>query len=244
MSGWVACIKQQNVAALGALRQMPGIEVMSSGEAIWMRGDQPDEIHGHAIRTLPGVQRFQRHGHDELIPVGACLPVARIPNGAWISLRQWLLVRKPAAAFGGVNTRAIPIRLTRADLPAKESAANILVTAFDQFANYCESVSELRLKVWQFAVSDRGRVIVRGRPLPPLPGQQFVESASVAVPVGFVLSPSVDQQLIRRNLAIEDGGLAIVWPDQTLNLIPSENLVAVTRSGVRETKTLMGLADA
>ncbi len=243
MKGWIARIPQQHAGALGKLRLTPGIEVMSHGEAIWLRGSSPDLLHSHAVCTLPDVTRFQLGAHDALTPIDRFVPHERLPHGTWLGLQQWLLVRQPAPAFAGESRQRVAMMLERARHQDAQQQGNVLVTAFDRFADYCESASKVRLKAWRFAVSDRDRALVCGTPLPPLLGDHYMEREAVAIPLGWTVSPPIDVKLLAKHLNVEPGGIAIVHPDGCANVIPNEHLLPATRSAVRATRALTSLTD-
>jgi len=75
----------------------------------------------------------------------------------------------------------VPFSLVRS---TDERASELLLTEFAHWQQYAARASEIRLRAWEFAVSSAGRVLVRGVPLPPLPGRQFVVRGGVAVPAG------------------------------------------------------------
>jgi len=89
---------------------------------------------------------------------------------------------------------------------------------------------------------------VRGKPLPPLPGQRFVVSAGVAIPAGWRLEPDVDSQTARQTLCREkpglnEGDLAIFFPDDAWEHVLGDSFVKADRSAILLTAEALHAAD-
>jgi hypothetical protein len=67
-----------------------------------------------------------------------------------------------------------------------------------------------RLRPLRFVVNDAcSEVLVRGKPLPSIPGERFVLQAGLATPVGLAWSPPVGPSVIRAWLGLRDGTMAL-----------------------------------
>ena len=119
-------------------------------------------------------------------------------------------MRLPTAALPAVLPNRIPLSLVP-DPVYRES--NMLLTSLAEWTAYGDTASQVRLDRWHFAVSAKEEVIVRGVPLPPLPGTRLVEEQGVAVPSGWHWSPAVDADVLRSmfKLASHD---VLLWTPQ------------------------------
>jgi hypothetical protein len=93
----------------------------------------------------------------------------------------------------------------------------------------------VRLERLTFAASADGRALVRGRPLPPIPGTRYYERAGVAVPCGWGWPSWLTAELVRAALVIAPGTLALFSPAGTWEEIPADQFVRATRSAARLT---------
>ena len=83
--------------------------------------------------------------------------------------------------------------------------------------------TQARLDRWHFAVASDGRVVVRGAPLPPMPGILYCEEEGVAVPVGFAFSPRVESAVVGELLELQPHDLALFHADGSWERIAAAN---------------------
>ena len=239
MSGrWAICLAKRDADSLGRLWRTAAVEVCRHGDAIWLRGPGPDEATDRRLRCVAGARRFTVLNDGQLLPVAARVPHGRLPEGPWVPLRQWAGLDLPTAAMAARPDARVPLRLVRS---AAEEETNILLTTFDRFRDYAVAAPHVRLDCWSFAAADEGRVLIRGTPLPPLPGERFVDHGGVAVPAGWTWSPAVDAPTLCRLLQLEANDLALLGVDGTWQRIAGDDFVRAGRSAIRATAE--GLAD-
>lgn len=119
----------------------------------------------------------------------------------------------------------------------EERTPQLLVTDLREWQAFAQSAPEIRLRQLQFAADGAGNIIVRGRPLPPLPGTQFVLFSNIAVKAGFTWEPAVSAEVLARRLGLSSEALALFHDDGTFTRIEGEQFVPASRSAVRETVT-------
>jgi hypothetical protein len=111
---------------------------------------------------------------------------------------------------------------------------DLLATAFSAWAQWAVMAPQRRLDVLEFAASSDGRALVRGRPLPPIPGQPLVIHRGVAVLAGWTWRPRVDPETLRESLGLIDDEIALLWPDGAWERVPHHRFVPASRQAVRE----------
>jgi hypothetical protein len=171
-----------------------------------------------------------------------------LPAGPWTPLADWLDFELPAAAWPGELPERIALTLIRCSGNEEAAEATLLLTSLSAWATYGRTAPRVRLDRWTFAVDGRSRVLVRGTPLPPLPGQRFVVSAGIAVPAGWRLEPDVDAQTVwdalrREKPGLSDGDLAVCFPDNAWEHVPGDSFVKADRSAIRLTAEALHAAD-
>jgi hypothetical protein len=142
------------------------------------------------------------------------------------------------AAMSAAITGRTSLRLARC---TDEREAELLLTRLDLFARFAAMAPQVRLDRLQFAADEAGDVLVRGRPLPPLPGRRFVLQSGVAVPAGFCWQPAVDADVVARCFGASGSALVVWYEDGTLTRLHGEQFAQATRSAVRATEQALAL---
>jgi hypothetical protein len=117
----------------------------------------------------------------------------------------------------------------------EERPIDLLMMNLDDWREFALNAPEVRLRQLRFAVDEAGHVVVRGEPLPPVRGRQFVLDGNIAVQAGFTWEPAVSADVLSRRLGLSAEALALFHDDGTFSRIESEQFVPATRSAVRET---------
>ena len=205
-------------------------------------------------RPLPEGEVFQRRAaHEEEEPAASAVPLTCeepvasgipltvvgdrvpsrwLPTGDWIPLTEWLRIELPVA-WRCSNNVVQPVELSLVRC-FQEAVPNLLITETALFAEYVATAPSWRLERLAFAANDLGRVLVRGTPLLPIPGQQWVERDGIATLAGWTWTPAIDANILRRKFGLQTGDLALLEASR-LQKIPAANWVQLTRSAVRAT---------
>ncbi len=223
----VATLTSSNAAWLGRWRTVPGFEACEAGGQVWVRGPESAEW-----ALLPAQARYTLIDGGRLVPVGRQLPVARLPEGPWQPLSDFLRVRPPAAALPALHLAPIAWTLVPSD---QMRAPGLMVLPLASFARWALEAITARLRGLHCAADEAGRVCVRGPLLPPLPGDMWCLDDGVAVPAGWALPTGITSALVASSLRLGHGELALVQPDGTSERLPAEAFLPVTRSAVRAT---------
>lgn len=234
---WAICIGLEDVAALAAIRLVGGIEVATAGKEIWLRGQRGDDTLDEKLPALPANARYEWLNLDQLRRVDQRVPSGRFPALAWQPLAAWLQVEAPIAALPALEPRPVPLQLIRS---TDEREPELLLTELAAFQSFVTQAAQVRLGRLHFAATADGRVLVRGKPLPPLSGSRFVLHCGVAVPAGFSWSPTVSPEVLARRFAVSGDALLLWNENNTLTRLHGEQFMPVSRSAVRATKFALG----
>ena len=229
-SAWAVRLAAGDASALAPLRLCAGVEVAETASEVWLRGRVADAPVQRALRSVPATARYEWMAGDRLRRLESRIPAEQFPLLSWQPLATWLLVTLPTAGLPGWDPRPVPLRLVRS---GEEAPADLLVTPWKEWTAFALRCAQVRLRPLQFALATDRRVLVRGRPLPPLPGQRFVVHGPLAVPAGYAWRPAVSLAVVVRRLGLSADALAIWGEDGTVARLHAEHLIPATRSAIR-----------
>lgn len=228
---WAVRIDRRDAAALGRIREAPGIRVCAVETSLWIQGEEFDEALQRALRGLPGAYRFHVLPDGQLRPWNGRVPVGKLPDGSWRPLGEWLQVELPAPALAARVPGDVSLELVRNSDVRKP---DLLLTRMDDWTAYALHAPQIRLDRWRFAVCEDGRVLIAGQPLPPLPGTRFVDHGGVAAPVGWYWSPPVEAAVLCEVLLLNPGDVALLDVDGSAEHVAGDEFVRAGRSAVRK----------
>lgn len=232
---WALRLDKRGSAALSGLRRVPGLEVLEETDALWLRGTDADEHLWRRLLGLPTADLFRLLPDGQLVPHLRRVPCGRLPEGSWLTLSRWLGVKLEPAALPGQLRQPVALTLTPSTV---ERPAHVLLTSLSAWIDFAESAPAVRLQPLRFAVADE--VVVRGDPLPPLPGMRYCEVEGVAVRAGWTWLPAVEPAVLASVFGLAKGDLALWHADGTWDHIRAGDFVAATRSAVRLTAREVG----
>ncbi len=241
---WIVRLPTDQRPSLARCRLIPGLEVADgTGEAaatraaeatdsVWVRGPELKEAQQRMLRAIPRAEWFELDAEGRLRPEGKRLATGPIPRLAWRPILEAVPVSLPHAGFAGTPLRPSNLKLVRSSEPR---TPNLLLTTPDEWSRYGETAPQIRLAAWRFASDGAGRILVRGLPLPPLPGSLFVEENGMAIPAGWSFIPPLPSTVVREILAIPRGDIALFAPDGTWEQVAEDDFVPAARAAVRPT---------
>jgi hypothetical protein len=230
---WAVLLPRESAQALARLRGNPALGVCESAEGLWLRGPRLEETLDKQLRLIPGGRRFAVVDGGQLIAEGNLVPLGRVPEGPWALLSEWLEISLPAAQTV-VQMPGEAVALTLVPAAAEREPA-LLETTLEQLANYASTAPQWRIDRWTFAAAKGDCVLVRGTPLPPIPGTQWVLDQSIATPAGLTWSPPVDVAVLQQLLGLAQGEIALLRADGTCDRIAGDHWVRASRSAIRGT---------
>ncbi len=223
-------MQRTDAPTLGRLRGQSGIHVCEMENHLWLHVQQITDELQTSLRTLPG-RRYTVLPDRQLVPIDARLPRGYLPDGPWASLPQWMELQLSTPAMSGVLSKKCPLSFVRA---TQEDESNVIRANIDHWHDYAASAPRVRLDRLSFAMNEGQNVVVRGTPLPPIPGVRYVERAGVAVQAGWTWRPAVQPEVLREFLALANDDLALLHASGSWDRISGDDFVRATRSAVRE----------
>lgn len=218
-----------STTSLGPHRTRAGWEICEDGAHIWLR--IPDEAEAQTA-TLPALARYRIDSRQRLITLNATLPVGLSPVGPWQSLTEFLTVPPPSPLLPGRTPGKLEINLSRSSREVEPAA---LLADLSALLPWAESASRLRLARLTFASTNDSRVLVRGTPLPPVPGSAHYVQGRLALPCGWELTPPLLPAWVEESLALPAGAIALLLPDGGIEMLGQESFTQLSLAALRRT---------
>jgi len=233
---WALIVPRASAASLARLRQIPRLAVHEGASELWLRGGDLDDELDRQLRLVPGGRRMTVLEDGQTIPPGRQVPLGYLPAGSWTPLAEWLRVTLPVAQESPATISPVALALVPSG-HMREPA--LLETSLTSWQQYVATAPQWRIDRWTFVASREGRVLVRGMPLPPIAGTQWVVDEDIAMPAGLAWSPPLDARTLRQALKLTGGQFALLRPDGSWDRIDADNWVRASRSAVRTTSEVL-----
>jgi hypothetical protein len=226
---WAARLPADAVRALDALRIVPGIELLVMNRELWLRACKPDGDTLARLRGVPWSETYAVLPDRSLRPAGRFLAAGTLPDGEWLALDAALTLHVAASGASDAPPARVELRLVEC---REWRAPNLVVTTPAAWSAFIETASEIRISRLRFAQTD-GEVVVRGDPLPSLPGEHLIEDGGIARPVGTAFNPAMSVATVRAALRLGAGEIAIWSRAGNVACIPAEAWLPADRATVR-----------
>ncbi len=233
-----ACLPLSDGPSLAACRTQAGWEVCTEDGLVWLRVEEPDTT---VWSSLPFTGRFTVDAESRLIRTGQLVPERRLPIGEWVALDRWISVARPTSLPGGVRPVPVPIKPVRLLSEGRES--DLLMTSIETWEKWALMAPVARLDPLRFAASSDGRVCVKGRPLPPIPGDAWVLHQNIALRAGFGFPRFCLPAWMASLFGLLPGSIAFWHEDGSHEIACPSAFIPASRTNVRATIAAMKTSD-
>ena len=225
-----ASLPASALTALADLRREPGVAVTVSGDRAFIRWDSATVEVLCRVLPLAGVELYARRGGLWYRP-GHRLPTFGLPadEGESVPLARAVT---PTPVRPELPTHILPrpveLELVR-DGRVREASA--LGCGLDELGRWADMAPTARLVALRAATAG-DRVLLLGRPLPPIPGAERFWGGRILVPLGFRTDPEIPEPALCGALGAGDDEL-LVLTHEGAETVPLRSFRTLTRAGVR-----------
>ncbi len=229
----------QAIITTSAIRTEGGCDIRNpSGRLIWVRGPRLEAHHETLIRRIPWEAFYEVFEGDRIRRPGRILPEladGKLPGSGseeWRPLAEILVPSLPTSPFPGRAPVPVSIQL-RPDTTVRE--VSFLEATTQDWLAFANEASEIRLRnlIWALDPVHPETVLIRGAPLPPVPGKRWVEDNGVVVPAGQRWWPAVSAETLRKALGVAATELALLGLDGRWSRMPRTAWLPGNRSTIR-----------
>ncbi len=235
MTEWIFVIDEKHEAALGKVRCIAGLKAARERGQVWLRGWPVKQPLPLELKQLPAAKTYRLDKNQRLFPKENLTPVGLLPDLTWELLPTFIPVKLPTAALPAEMPEPLNLRLVPSQNTSPGAA---LMVDLNAWMAYVETAPQVRLDRWQYAVSEEREVLVLGTPLPPLPGREFWRFKDMLLPGGYDFEYAFLRKAIQQKLNPEKDALVLWTEDGVWQRIPNEDMLSLSRSGVRQLSLL------
>lgn len=217
------------LAALAAVRHLPGIGVQLEGDCAWVHWPAGRIDVVRCLLPVAGL-RFYRQDGDEWVPFNGRLPTSERPPTAETKPLASTIVPDRLEPRVATDNPLSPLRLgaVRGGPPRPATALVALVRDLAAWADTATTRDLSRVRV---AIGG-DRAVLLGEGLPAIPNAVRYWGESVFVPLGFQTEPALLAETIRE--AVGAGNEELVFLSETeVEIVPNGAFVPATRAAVR-----------
>ena len=217
---------------LGAIRCEEQFYVAVSDDVIWIKVAD-EEINHKLISRLPVIKSFYMDEFGRLFRLGHLTPEGVCGINEWVPIKNFIVPEVAVAAMPGSHFDKIKIKLAPHPYPQESSALEVSLKNWKQYA---EHAPETRLSYLSFAVSENGNVFIIGKPLPPIPGNEYWKNHDIYLPSGYNFELPLISEFINKELNAGNDSVIVLQKDNSFQKIDKSYFVPARRSAIRLTE--------
>lgn len=217
---------------IGQIRHLLGCWIAETREEFWLRIEKPQDEFPLAVKQIPAKAKY-RLEDDLLFPLEGYTPIGKLPQMEWQPIASFMTVELPTAALPGNIEKQIPVKLIRTEEP-KDTP--FMLMSWENWRNYALQASNIRLQTLSFAVSVKQDVIVKGLPLPPMPGLLFWQNQQILLPAGWNFEHTILAEIFSINYLNGKEEWLLIRSEQEWERIKKKNFINASRSAIRKTQ--------
>jgi hypothetical protein len=212
------------------LRTTPDVQIAVARDGLWLGGVFLTPELDVLLRQLPVEARYEVTPQKGLRIKGERLLSGTLPDLVWLPIARWVQPVTPPTILPATASCQVRLKLVRG---GQEETSSLLLTTLAAFQAYAGSAPQIRLQRLEFAAAPDGRCLIRGTPLPALPGQHWVDHGGFATLAGLSWEPALAPELVRQWLGAETGGTVLWHEDHTFSRITAEQWITAEHSAIR-----------
>lgn len=205
------------------------------GENYWVRYQPSNDEAKQLAMGLPGVA-FEIVDGNLLRRTGKVVPEAVLPSLDWTLVADHIDVSSPIAACSANRSciERVSLALVR---DQQELPSTACIVSLKDLLDWAELAPAWRLAKLRYAIRGK-QALVLGDPLPPILTRYFVARGSILVPAGMTWSPWVDPSGVAKIFQMPEQAWLCWESNRRWSIVHEFDLVALSRSSLRQIETL------
>ncbi|QEL19628.1 hypothetical protein [Limnoglobus roseus] len=225
----LARVPAAGLAALAAVRHLPGVGVQDDGEFAWVHWPAGRLDVVHALWPAAGVLFLRRDG-DRWLPFGKRLPTTLRPPETDVRPVAGAIVPERVNPIPPPGGPAVTLELGIVRGGPPRSATALLCSAAE-LAGWADTATTREFSRLRAAVRT-DRVLVLGDKLPAIAAAARFWGDGVLVPLGFRPRPALPPDVLRAAVGAAPDDLVILHETE-VEIVPNAAFAPLSRPGVR-----------
>lgn len=220
---------------LAEIRHWMNLRVANDGARIWIRDFNEEQLLSATLKSIP-FARLYNIKDNQVFPEGRLLPEQQMPALLWVPVERGLPLTLPALNhnFFGIVEK-VAVSLVPSDKEEDTCALLVDIPALERYIQQSPAIRLERLRWCLVSAAGGQRALIYGKPLLPLEGQAFWQSADFLVPAGYNLEFPAFTHINSKKSNPEQNHLLLWTTPEKYILIPKEQLEPLSISSFRLT---------
>lgn len=227
----VLLLSKKNLASVAEIRCKENIFIAEENEHLWLKAINQENF-DIDLKKIPSLKTYFLK-ENYLFEQKNVIPSKKIPLLRWYPVTDFIRPDFSVSLPSGQNKESYSIKIIKSD---KFHDSDAILTDLSTLKIFANSAPEIRLKKLLFAVSNSGKVIIVGNPLPSIPGNDYWLNGNLLLPCGYDFEIPVISSFISDKLDPQRVSYIIFDKNGDWQRIFRENFVTMTRSGIRLTR--------
>lgn len=225
-------VNQEYKDVLATLRQWNNLKVAFDDGLIWVSDFDYEQIHSTAVKSIPFKSVYYEKD-SKLFLMNSRLPERSLPAVLWTSIDRAFPLTLPSLNhnYFGI-TESVSIQVVESEV---EADAVAMITSIDRLNQYVATAPAIRLANLRWAVIDRTKALLIGKPLLPIPGETYWQRKDLLLPSGYDLDLFLVADILQKRLSPGRQNWVCLEKDNTCFQVPKESMMPLSISSFRQT---------
>lgn len=226
---------------LASIRHWSSLKLAFEENLIWVKDLDYSQLNSLTVKSIPFHRSYEAKD-GKLFPLNSLLPERTVPGLLWTPIERALPVELPDLNhnyFGFDQTLSCSLVKSEA-----EQSAIASLHSLDSLLAYATSAPEIRMKNLEWVILSDQSVLVYGKPLLPLSGNDFWLHENHLLPAGTDFELPILSEVFYKALQPETPSIVLWKDDAGYQLIPRSSFQQLSLSSIRLTIQSMKLHHA
>ncbi|MEO0414090.1 MAG: hypothetical protein AAF226_03945 [Verrucomicrobiota bacterium] len=228
----VGRLQRRDLPAVASYRNREGWTLAETDcDNFWLKVPTSDES---LLEGLPLLGLWFCSEDNHLFREGHSVPDHRVET-EWCSFAEVIAIGKVLRTLPAMSPLPIGFSLVATENTA---ATEAILSTWSDFTQWSETVLRQRIECLKFALSEEGRCLVQGTPLPGMSGEGYYRKGQLWLPCGYALPDFLWPEIVEQAMNLKLEEQAIIFPEGDWSYLPADAWLPASRAAVRINRSL------